>query len=47
MSRANRYATFVFMVTVQDAFTRAEEYARELLGLIFLPRLNKTPLPKY
>src|SRR6266567_6422264 len=30
--RANRCATFICMVTVQEAFTRAKAYAREVLG---------------
>jgi hypothetical protein len=30
--RANRCVTFIFMVTVQEAFTRAKDYAREVLG---------------
>lgn len=30
--RANSCVTFVFMVTVHEAFTRAKEYAREVLG---------------
>ena len=28
----NRCVTFIFMVTVQEAFTRAQEYARGVLG---------------